>query len=210
MTGIAPAIALSVATRVQARRVEIGTQAAKAYINSVRGNPDAAVNPDAAAITETVFLAPDAQRILTVDPPAASTNIAAPAATLAAASLTCVNLDNTAGCSTNSARDLVIQAFRSTTINPPSSDPAVNGADRAKGYLLGVRVYRADAFDGGSALNTRATVGRAGRPSATFAGGGGDRKSPLVEMVTEIPPTSSDTAYKDFCDRLGGCKAPSP
>lgn len=36
MVGIAPVIVLSVATRVQARRVELGTQAARTYIDGVR------------------------------------------------------------------------------------------------------------------------------------------------------------------------------
>jgi prepilin-type N-terminal cleavage/methylation domain-containing protein len=36
LTAIAPVIALSVATRVQARRVEQATQAAKSYIDGVR------------------------------------------------------------------------------------------------------------------------------------------------------------------------------
>jgi type II secretory pathway pseudopilin PulG len=36
MVGIAPVLVLSVATRVQARRVELGTQAARTYIDGVR------------------------------------------------------------------------------------------------------------------------------------------------------------------------------
>ena len=47
MTAIAPVLAISVATRVQARRVELATAAAKAYIdgNTVIVNSDSIKNP---------------------------------------------------------------------------------------------------------------------------------------------------------------------
>jgi prepilin-type N-terminal cleavage/methylation domain-containing protein len=210
MTAIAPAIALSVATRVQARRVEAGTQAAKAFINSVRSNPNPDTNADAKAIAITVYLDSNKKQSGgkylfndAVSAPASSTVLTS-TATLEAASLKCVDLDG-GGCSANSPRDLVVQAFRSTTLSSVPSTPAdaesALSVDRAKGYLLGVRVYRADAFDGGSALQSKDA---GGRPSATYAGGMGDRKAPLVEMMTEIPPTSgSSSAYSQFCERLG-------
>ena len=52
MIAIAPVMAFSVATRVQARRVELATQAARGYIDSLRTG---AIKP-----TDTRFPAPDA------------------------------------------------------------------------------------------------------------------------------------------------------
>ncbi|MUL36941.1 hormogonium polysaccharide secretion pseudopilin HpsB [Gloeocapsopsis dulcis] len=172
MSAIAPAIALSVATRVQARRVELASQAARTYIDGIRSGT---ITPPSTTIersTTQYFLD-------SVDPPTAS------AAGLA--SLHCVSLDETSGCSSTSSKDLVIQAVRSVTSTSTDAD---------KGYRLGLRVYRADAFSDSTALQK-------GTKQATFTGGLGDRKKPLVEMTTEI--TTAKTTFQDFCDRLGGC-----
>src|SRR6476646_10172642 len=58
MTAISPVIVLSVATRVQAKRVEAGTQAAKTYIDGVRSgviDPPNAIVTINAATSRTVF-----------------------------------------------------------------------------------------------------------------------------------------------------------
>ncbi|MBE9192496.1 type II secretion system protein [Gloeocapsopsis crepidinum LEGE 06123] len=177
MSAIAPAIALSVATRVQARRVELATQAARTYIDGVRSGT---ITPPSTTVerSSTQYFLHD------VNPPTASAE--------GLASLHCVSLDETSGCSSTSSKDLVIQAVRSVTSTSTDAD---------KGYRLGLRVYRADGFSDSGSLkasdrNTRQT-------QITFTGGLGDRKKPLVEMTTEI--TTAKTTFQDFCDRLGGC-----
>lgn len=180
MTAIAPVIALAVGTRVQARRVELATQAARAYIDGIRSG---AIAPP----TTTVALA-TSKYIL---------NSAPVPTTLA--SLYCIDLDNLDGdgisfgdadngCSSSSVQDLGVQAFRSK-VSDATTDPQ-------KGYRLGVRVYRADAFSDSTALTK-------GKTQATFTGGLGDRKKPLVEMTTEI--ITDQTQLRDLCDRFGGC-----
>lgn len=173
MSAIAPAIALSVATRVQARRVELATQAARTYIDGIRSGTIAPPNTTIVRSTTQYFLN-------SVDPPTAST--------AGLTSLHCVSLDDTLGCSSASSKDLVIQAVRSVTSTSTDAD---------KGYRLGLRVYRADAFSDSNALQK-------GTKQATFTGGLGDRKKPLVEMTTEI--TTTRTTFQDFCNRLGGCQ----
>ena len=165
MTVVAPVIALSVATRVQARRVELATQSARAYIDGVRAGA--------------------------IAPPTTTTNqylLDSVAAPTALTDLYCVDLDATPGCTTTSSRDLAIQAFRTTTST---------ANDSQKGYRLGIRVYRADAFSDSTPLAK-------GTKQATFTGGLGNRKVPLVETTTEI--STEQTRFRDFCERLGGCK----
>lgn len=219
MIAIAPAIALSVATRLQARRVELGTQAARAYIDGVkaktialpkdtvlvnfklprgRANFSTAAAPAPGSLTTSNCLA-----LPIGDYPYCTNN--------RNLSLYCVDLDG-GGCSSNSNKDLVVQAFRSISISSAGTTD-----DGTKGYLLGVRVYRADAFKDSTPVQTTQSSG--GLKTATFAGGTGARYTPLVEMTTEISPASNastpEAPYQQLCDRLGGCtpsttSSPSP
>jgi len=166
MTVVAPVITLSVATRVQARRIELATQAARNYIDGVKLGE---IAPPATTVTNQYLL----------ESAAVPTNLTG---------LYCVDLDGIPGCSSTSSRDLVVQGFRSAS--SATSDPQ-------KGYRLGVRVYRADAF-------TDSTPLIKGARQATFTGGLGNRKTPLVETTTEI--STNKTSFRDFCERLGGCQ----
>jgi prepilin-type N-terminal cleavage/methylation domain-containing protein len=85
MIAIAPVMAFSVATRVQARRVELATQAARTYIDALRTGGIKSVDrgfPVAGNPT---------------DPPTASN------------SLYCVDLDETGNCSDISKKDFYVQ-----------------------------------------------------------------------------------------------------
>jgi prepilin-type N-terminal cleavage/methylation domain-containing protein len=190
MTAIAPVIVLSAATRVQSKRVELATQAAKTYVDGLRSGA-------IAAPSNTVQL-PTSQHFFQ--------NVAAPGSSTAGlASLYCVDLDNldgdgvslgdTDGCTATSSKDLAIQAFRSVT-------PTSNNAD--DGYRLGLRVYRADAFNDNSPLKGNGVPAGSKVKQATFTGGLGNRKAPLIETTTEIFVTNR-TTYRDYCNRLGGC-----
>lgn len=175
MTVIAPVITLGVATRVQARRVELATQAARAYIDGIKSGAIAAPT-----ISTT--------KLDRVEPPATgSLNCPTGGAYCTSPpNLYCVNGDDQAGCTTSSIKDMVVQGFGYSNLSQAS-----------KGYTLGLRVYRADAFnDSGSLMK--------GKKQATFTAGLGDRKLPLEEMTTEI--VTNKTSFRDFCDRLGGCQ----
>ncbi|MBW4543072.1 MAG: hormogonium polysaccharide secretion pseudopilin HpsB [Symplocastrum torsivum CPER-KK1] len=216
LVGIAPVITLSVATRLQARRVEQATQAARTYIDGVRSGkvatPERVIvldevddplgnktfNPKRGLFSGT---AAPPQGITITDINCRSTRQAFPyCINQPRLSLYCADFDGDGACSNRSTTDLIVQAFRSRTTDPTD--------DGSKGYLLGVRVYRAAAFNGNTDFQTTQEVGRKVR---TNTGGTGEYRAPLVEMTTEVqarpdPEAPPEKQYKDFCDRLGGCQ----
>ena len=122
MIAIAPVMAFSVATRVQARRMELATQAATAYINALRvGAIKPPTNPQP-----------------TIGFPAADPS-ATPAAPTSSGTLYCVNLDETPGCA--GSKEFFVQGAWRNPANA-TNDPTPTG------YELTVRVYRADGFTG--------------------------------------------------------------
>ena len=117
MIAIAPVMAFSVATRVQARRMELATQAARAYIDALRTG--ALRPPGSTPASLPGFPTEDAA----VSP-------AAPAAPINRNQLYCGKPDCTG---TGSSQEFLVQGVR-----PPGTSPDT-------GYSLTVRVYRADA-----------------------------------------------------------------
>jgi len=211
LVGIAPIIVLSTATRVQARRVELATQAARAYIDGVRSGaiapPNSVIELDETTGTNNdVF---DSKRDLFAGKAAPGADSLTACTTTTTGypycpnpasdsttnvSLYCVDRDG-GGCSNGSASDLIVQAYRSVTDASGDDDE-----ERAMGYLLGVRVYRANAFQGTGTLKKNTVQKSYG---ATL-----DRQAPLIEMTAEI--TGDNTSFDDFCGRVGGCTKDSP
>lgn len=204
MTALSPVIVLSVATRVQARRVELATQAARAYIDGVRTGtiaaPSNTITLNEVNTTNNTF---NSQRSVFAQAPVPTTGAGSLSScpttggnqycqnsSATTPSLYCIDLDG-GGCGSTSSKDLVVQAFRS--VNSTSTD-------FNQGYVLGVRVYRADAFSDSSSLKD---TYMSNNQQATFMGNLGDRKAPLLEMTTEI--ATSQTNYGYFCSRFGGC-----
>lgn len=192
MLAIAPVIVLSVGNRVQARRVELATQAARAYIDGIRSGTITPPNTTVELTTTQYFLdsvdAPTSTGSLTCITSTAGYPYCQNTSTL---SLYCFDIDG-GGCNTTSPKDLAIQAFRSVT--SASTDPQT-------GYRLGLRVYRVNAFSDTTSLIR--SNGGTKRTEATFTAGLGNRKAPLVEMTTEI--STEQTRFRDLCARLGGC-----
>jgi prepilin-type N-terminal cleavage/methylation domain-containing protein len=186
LSAIAPVIVLSVATRVQARRVELGTQAARAYIDGLRSGSIAPPPPATATVstdltTFTAYPAPSTSALTCGNNDYCTTPVG----------LYCFdgNADN--ACQNNKPNDLIIQAVRYNSTS----------VDAARGYLLGVRVYRADAFRAdGNILRSTATAPK--KSQSTFSGTLGPRKAPIIELTTEVKASAS---YDNFCQRLGGC-----
>ena len=181
MTAITPMLALAVAIRVQARRVEVANQAASTYINGVRSGAIEAptiidTDPEVAANTP----APDSGGASWT---CATQNYCPSPQTVK--SVYCIDGDGDGLCTLNSIADMAVQGIGH---NPTA------GATADNGYKLIVRVYRADAF-GGNFI-------REGEQS-TITSGLGSRAAPVVQLATEI--VNENTSFQDLCDRLGGC-----
>ncbi len=182
MAAIAPVVALSVATRVQARRVERATQAARAYIDGVSAGTIAAPAQTASVPLATNVAAPTSSGSLTCT---TSTTGYPYCSNTSASSLYCFDFDG-GGCSASSPQDLIVQAFRT---------------NQNQNYLLGLRVYIADGFSNTTSLVKSDSTNK--RTQATFTGGIGNYKAPLVEMATEI--STDQPSLSALCTRLGGC-----
>ncbi|MEP6514649.1 hormogonium polysaccharide secretion pseudopilin HpsB [Microcoleus vaginatus] len=128
MIAIAPVMAYSVATRVQARRIELATMAARTYIDALRVG---AIRDD----TTSPKGFPIEHNSGSLDSAPAPTN---------SSSLYCVNLDETPGCA--GSKEFFVQGAWRNTANP--TDPTTTG------YELTVRVYRADAFSSPGTMTT--------------------------------------------------------
>ncbi|MDZ8090723.1 MAG: hormogonium polysaccharide secretion pseudopilin HpsB [Nostoc sp. DedQUE05] len=188
LVAIAPVLSLSVATRIQSRRIELATQAAKSYIDAVKTKKiDAPTSTG--TDTLTAYAAPTATGTLTCT--TANSYCTAPTGT----SLYCVDFDSSGGCENTSVTDMVVQGFRYNSVSSTATT----------GYALGVRVYRADAFKESTTLSRNNESGDYKKVTqATFTGGVGQRKAPVVEMTTDINDTVPK--YSDLCARYtGGC-----
>jgi len=97
MIAIAPVMAYSVATRVQARRVELATQAARTYINALRTG---AIEP-----TDDRFPS-------TADPPTITNTL-------------CIDLG--AGCQLGSNKTFLVQGVLQNLADPAPTDPTTTG-----------------------------------------------------------------------------------
>ena len=182
MIAIAPVMAFSVATRVQARRMELATQAARAYIDALRPRTatDAVIKLGGSIkgfpISITTDDLADAPTPRTADP---NNND----------NLYCVDMDG-GGCDRSSNKDFYVQGAWKNQNVPVGGDPT------SKGYQLLVRVYRADSFPSVTLRNPKNT------PKQSVVGSGlGDKTMPVVEMSTEIPATGTPSRQSIF-DRL--------
>lgn len=176
MIAIAPVMAFSVATRVQARRVELATQAATTYINALR----------------TGALVPPPGQPKGFPVRAITPNVAEAPVPTGPNDLYCFDIDG-GGCDPKSNKDFYVQGSWRNLSNP--SDPTTTG------YELMVRVYRADSFAGGVSLNQNP---KNARKQSVVGSGLGDRTMPVVEMTTQIPPTKEGSAspYRSLCSRI--------
>ncbi len=186
MIAIAPVMAFSVATRVQARRVELATQAARTYINALR--------------TGAIPREPAADEPKGFPTSAGTQNVAEVSAPGDPKTLYCVDIDGSGDCAPTSTKDFYVQGVWRNPSIPNSSDPTTTG------YELMVRVYRADSFDSGVTLKQKP---QNEKKQSVVGSGLGDRTMPVVEMTTQIPPTKEGSAspYRSLCARIDkSCK----
>ena len=189
ITSVAPMLALTTASRVQARRVDLATQALRAYIDGIRGG--AVPIPQRFVFTGTNFIASAPNYGFPPNPSLINYGTNADPGTLVDT--------NGNGFSVGDPQDLVIQVIRTLPDCTPvcianSADPVERKRETdeatAQGFKMALRVYRADSFSGGNV------------PSGTeqaniFIGTIGSRQNPLVASVTEVFP-STDLKLNKF------------
>jgi len=190
MTAMLPMVVLTTASRVQARRVDLATQAARSYTDGVRsGVVDIISAPP--TLSEYPFI--DRNIIGQTSRSQYFKDVPAPSNSNLASlfKIPGVKIDtNGNGFSFDDPQDLVIQPMRSF------------GNDLAtQGFYMGVRVYRADAFQSDTALRSGLTELQKGSdPSnpATCPSGsrvltstGGSSICPLLFMKVDVYPSTS-------------------
>ena len=176
ITSVAPMLALTTASRVQSRRVDLATQALRAYVDGVRGGA-----------------LPIPQRFVK-DPPTPFTGPDygfTPSSSLGSYTS---NSDpgtlidtNGNGFDVDDPQDLVIQAIRPLAFCTPvctANTPTEIATAGAQGFRMAVRVYRADSFSGGA-------VPSGTEQTATFVGSIGSRANPLATASVEVYPSSN-------------------
>ena len=201
MLAIAPVLILSTATRVQSRRVELGSQAARSFIDAIRSGRVATQSTGAnptqyiTTVSTTSAATASASRIITdnnkiSDYLISSTNMSTPTS---ATNLYCVQSDGiilTPNCSSNPNQKnlFYIQAGRTIIQNAGNND----------GYRLAVRVYRKDIDFTTTIL---ANTGTTKNTQTLVTAGSGNKQAPLVEMAADV--TNSNTNFTALCNRLG-------
>ncbi|MEE3716805.1 prepilin-type N-terminal cleavage/methylation domain-containing protein [Tumidithrix elongata RA019] len=208
LAAMAPFLAFTANARVQARRIDQATQAARAYIEGVR----AGAIPVPSQFNNAQFNNPATYPNLNVG-------------VLTALPTDPGTLISTDGkpFSTSNPQHFVIQPFRSACITPPSAATCDNtstgaAAIRVQGYRIGVRVYRADAFNSSTgALGSGSTVVTLLAPvnastGASYIQSGlsgtlGSQSRPLVVMQSDVTANSvggsTSTSYTDYVNRFG-------
>ena len=208
IVSIAPMVALSTSARINARRIDQATQAARSYIDAVRGG----VIDTAAFPVGLIRNTANAQGQYTFEAVVAPTNVP----TLAVASTcsqvntavlgsstvlgTCVDT-NANGFSINDPQDLFIQPMRSGPSN--ASDL------KSQGYWLAVRVYRSDALTSTTALRTGTATAtdpnnscKSGSNATAFSSTS-SITCPIVTIRSQIPPVGSSININDVKKGIG-------
>ncbi|MDY7014791.1 MAG: hormogonium polysaccharide secretion pseudopilin HpsB [Cyanobacteriota bacterium] len=157
IVAIGPVLAFAAATRIHARRVELASQAATAYLDGVRsGSIDEPPIKSVSVLGNQTL----GSALANINAPTAGSldcttayDYCGPAAN--DARLYCVDSNWDGDCKSSDPedrKDFIVQAA-GVRANPPSGNnpPTVN----LDTYLLGIRVYRADSFGAGINLLTK-------------------------------------------------------
>jgi prepilin-type N-terminal cleavage/methylation domain-containing protein len=198
MTAISPVIVLSTATRIQAKRIEQASIAARNFIDGVKtqtikpeviesGIPSIELEPAAPSPGTPRNISDNLVKLKTMPVPSDKTK------------LFCVDEDGkiqNPDCSTSINKNkFFIQATKVRVKNSQLND----------GYRLAVRVYRKEAFDTSVALEAsdadNTDENKKKITQKAFTGGLGSIKRPLVEMTSDI--ASDTTTFRSLCSRLG-------
>lgn len=201
MVAISPVIVLSTATRIQAKRVEQASIAARNFIDAVKTQTiDPTKIPSVATGDLAAATGANNRNITTSSVSDYLISIAKmPVPALSdAPKLFCVEKDGkikNPDCSTGGENSFFIQAATIKVTSSTAND----------GYRLAIRVYRKEAFDTSGVLEASDANDTDDKKKKitqqTFTGGLGNTKRPLIEMTSDIG--SGKTTFSALCSRLG-------
>lgn len=189
MTAILPMVVLSTSARVQARRAELATQAARGYVDGVRsGVIDITSSGSSFPFISTLPANTSASQYFSDVAAPSNSNLDSLNA------IQGVKIDsNGNGFSVNDPQDLVVQPMRS------------GGTDvTTQGFYMQLRVYRADAFQqsgsnlsaikSGLTLQTGNDESKCPNARRTFASSGDSIACPVVVIKLDVYPSTSTLA----------------
>jgi type II secretory pathway pseudopilin PulG len=196
MSAVAPIIAYSVGTRVQARKVELAAQAARSYIDAVRlGKLDP---PPSLASDQEITQEIPADALITCPQTQGGLLQYCPDPLN---KFYCVDNDDDDECTFDSLTDMMV--YGAIDLNnigkkyKEKIDTNSPGKMQELGYILQVKVYRAQAFSNSVTLSDKGvpfTVNNSGLATID-----GDKERPLFVTKTEIAPTKD--LFQNIKDR---------
>ncbi|MDX2256893.1 MAG: prepilin-type N-terminal cleavage/methylation domain-containing protein [Pseudanabaenaceae cyanobacterium bins.39] len=193
IVAIAPMVAVSTSARINARRIDQATQAARSYIDAVRGGvidvsgfPSSLIRNNQNAQKTYIFEDPVTPANSVAAPTSALLALDSPTATTPVRGIK-VDVDGN-GFSVNDPQDLVIQPMRSGSNNATELS--------RQGFWLAVRVYRADALATGVTArigsDTQCAQGKTAFSTTASV------VCPLVTMRSQIMPTVNANNLDDI------------
>ncbi|MGB3402297.1 MAG: hormogonium polysaccharide secretion pseudopilin HpsB [Microcoleaceae cyanobacterium] len=212
LVAISPMIGFAAAVRMQAKRTQLASQAARSYISFAKSlsiDDDGEVEEGKNAPGTTYSISFEGTKATDL------AAVAAPGNNLDCDDLVggnengycsndkelyCVNFDEEPGCQNTSPVDMVVQPlarFRGDVNDEGIVDAGT--IDYKRGYELAVRVYQASSFRNDVTLKAKDDNGNT--EATSFIG---RRDLPLIQITTSVPP-EKDNLYSTFCDDLGGC-----
>jgi len=215
MAAVSPMIVLATATRMQAKRIQLASQAANSYVAYMRSDSidpvDDDQDPDTSnavnkAPGNVVDLNDGTQNLQNFPAPTSGLTLGTPVSAQPGYfdnnTLYCVDFDSSGGCETDSQVDMVVQPIMRPFPQPDPNDANASIPRSADfGYDLAVRVYRANAFvEDQLETGEEDADGNGGVDSSTTALIG-QRSSPLINLQTSLEPTG-DTAFDTYCTTL--------
>jgi len=196
LAAIAPPLVIATATRVQSKRVEQGTQAARTFIDGLKTG---AVTIPSTTITPNGTLAGNLLNTSSTSMPVPTSSTSLYCVTKDANNNLAITNPDCTTPQTGVTNLFYIQAVKivatgSTPIDTTTGLPI-------DGYILGIRVYRSDIDFTQTVYASDANIaGQSKTTESTFTGTLGHRQSPLVEMTTTI--ASKSTTFNALCQRL--------
>lgn len=178
LTALTPLLVLAVASRVQARRVDLATQAGRSYVDGLRANAIAPPSRIGAKFSQLPTLGVPAPRAMV------------PGWGIDQGNCLDKNLKSIPCNTAANPPFLVIQAFRD---GPIATTDQEKQALAKQGYCVGVRVYRGDAFNGSNYPTEIQPL------KVMFTESAGTKNHPLLVMKTQI---INQTSFEDYQKRF--------